>query len=78
VRDPVTREELEQAALSAEVLLRIHAAREYGLIEGGPDISVERCDELIARARAEGISFGPDVIDQALAHVVLELAGDTP
>lgn len=44
----------ELAAL-AEGLLRLDAARQYGLIEGGPKIDVEHCEAVLARLAREGV-----------------------
>jgi hypothetical protein len=63
-------QELRQAALGAEVYRRIAAARDYGFIAGGPEIDVERCDEVIATAAKVGITFNEDEIAEAAAAVL--------
>jgi hypothetical protein len=53
MRDPETRGEWLEAALTAEVLLRTDSARKYGFITGGPDVDLTRCEEILRRAREE-------------------------
>jgi hypothetical protein len=52
--EPQTEVEWQIAVDAANALLRIDAARQYGLIEGGPAIDVDRCVELIERGAARG------------------------
>jgi hypothetical protein len=52
-RDPASLEEWHEAAVCAEIMLRVDAARQYGLVTGGPVIHVDRCAELLRRAAAE-------------------------
>ena len=66
-RDPANWHEWHEAIVAAEVMLRIDAARRYGLITGGPAVDVERCRELIARGRAAGHVATEQDIDAALA-----------
>ena len=54
-RDPQTRAEWLEAAVTAAVCLRIDAARQYGFVEGGPEIDVARCEEILLRAKMQGI-----------------------
>ena len=64
-RDPRTREEWQEAADAAHVLLTIDAARQYGLIEGGPEIDLGRCVEILRKARRQGITPAVDCIERA-------------
>ena len=65
--------ELREVAILADVMLRVDAARLYGLITGGPDVDVDRCRELIAQARDAGHSWTDEELDAAIALVVTEL-----
>jgi hypothetical protein len=67
-RDPQTPEEWREAVMTAEVMLRIESARQYGLITGGPAIDVERCQELIERGRAAGHVVTEGDIDAILRN----------
>jgi hypothetical protein len=71
----VLPDERRHAALLAEGHLRLEAARGYGLITGGPDVDVERCEELIAEAKAAGITYSQDDVDHATAAVAVAYAG---
>jgi hypothetical protein len=53
--DPQTPEDWRRAAVLATVALLFDAARQYGLIVGGPVIDTDRCEDLITRAKAQGI-----------------------
>lgn len=70
--DPTTRKEWRKVALLARGALLFHSARAYGLIDGGPEINVERCEKLLAGARARGITVNADaaiaafIVDQDL------------
>lgn len=56
MRDPQTPKEWQVAADGAYFLLSLDAARQYGLIEGGPEIDADRCMEILDRAKAMGIT----------------------
>lgn len=55
-RDPRGRGEWQEAADDAYTLLLIDSAKQYGLIEGGPTINVERCEVILDRAKIRGIA----------------------
>ena len=55
-RDPRSRAEWQLAADGAHTLLCIDSAKQYGLIEGGPVINVERCEVILERAKIRGIT----------------------
>lgn len=71
VRDPRTREEWQQAVDAAEALMRVDAAKQYGLIEGGPDVDQERCRELLEKGQKRGFRPREDAVEQ----IILDLAG---
>ena len=62
-RDPETREEWQEAADAASLMLAIDSAVQYGLVAWSgaePDnVNVDRCVELLDRARAMGITPAP-------------------
>jgi len=53
--NPKTREEWQAAVNAAAALRALTDCKLYGLIAGGPEIDVERCDQLLAKAEALGI-----------------------
>jgi hypothetical protein len=73
-QDPVTDAEWRDAVLAAAALRQIHDCKLYGLIEGGPDINVERCDELIEKGRARGVVFSEREIRDAACEMAKGLA----
>ena len=58
-RDPRTPTEWQEAVDTAELLLRIETSRLYGLLEGGPEIRIERCEDILHAGRRRG--FVPKV-----------------
>lgn len=71
--NPRTREEWQEAADAAHVLLTVDAARQYGLIEGGPEIDQERCVEILRLAKRRRITPAKDCIERAFGA-----AGQSP
>lgn len=53
--DPTTPEEWQGAIDAAAFLVLLDAARQYGLITGGPEANIARCVELLERGAAFGI-----------------------
>jgi hypothetical protein len=70
-RWPHSPQEWRDAAACADVLLAVDAARQYGLITGGPTIDVRRCVDLLARAKAQGIAPTADEKTHALAALLM-------
>jgi hypothetical protein len=62
--DPKTNAEWQDAVDLAEGYLALDSARKYGLLNGGPDVDVERCEELLAKGKARGITPAPDAIEK--------------
>jgi hypothetical protein len=58
-RDPLTQEEWQEAVDAAEFYLLLHSARQYGLVKGGPEVNLDRCDEMLKRGRERGIVPAP-------------------
>lgn len=55
-RNPRTLDEWQYAADAAEFFLGLDACHQYGLITGGPGINVARCETILRRAEARGIT----------------------
>ena len=68
--EPRTAAEWRDVATLAEVLLRVDAARQYGLIVGGPTINVARCATLLKRAQRRGIVVLASELDAAITAFV--------
>jgi hypothetical protein len=52
--DPKTPEEWQAAVDGAHFLLCVDAARQYGLITGGPTVHADRCVEILERGKLLG------------------------
>lgn len=53
--DPKTAAEWQEAVDAAAGARAIADCKMYGLLEGGPEIDVGRCDEILERGRARGV-----------------------
>lgn len=57
-----------QAAMdAAHGALTLDAARQYGLVTGGPEVDVARCVELLKKGRALGYVPRPDAVEQFIS-----------
>lgn len=68
MRDPQTRSEWQDAVDAAHGASLLDSARKYGLVTGGPEVDVGRCDEILARGAAAGIVPRPDALDRFIAE----------
>lgn len=75
--DPQTREEWQDVVDACEFLLQLDSARQYGLIKGGPECNVERCEELLDRAKHQGIYPREDFLERAFAGMGLVVVSDS-
>ena len=57
---PKTRAEWQTAVDAAHGALCLHAARAYGLVTGGPEVNVERCEEVLRLGKARRIKPAHD------------------
>ena len=64
IRNPKTKAEWQAAADCAEFLLAADSCKQYGLITGGPAVNVDRCLEILEKAKAMGIVPAPDAIER--------------
>ncbi len=53
-RDPVTPAEWQDAVDTADFLLALESCKTYGLITGGPDVNIPRCEEILRRGAELG------------------------
>jgi hypothetical protein len=67
---PHTPAEWQATVDAAQALLALNAARQYGLIAGGPRINVPRCQELLELGEARGFRPLPDVKDRILSEIL--------
>lgn len=69
-KNPRTQGEWQDAADAAHVLLSLDAARQYGLIEGGPECNQERCAEILRLAKRRGITPSEGCIERGVAELL--------
>lgn len=68
-RDPQTRAEWQDAADAAHACEVLDAARQYGLVSGGPAVDVARCEEILERAAKHGITPAKDAVERYIAEM---------
>jgi hypothetical protein len=73
---PTTPAEWQFAVDGAAGLRAIADCRMYGLIEGGPEIDINRCDELLELGRRRGIV--PSQPDIVLARQLIAALNEKP
>jgi len=79
--EPKTEEQWREAVTLAEVLLDIDAARNFGLLTGGPSVNVDRCVEIVRRGRARMLVALSDDVNAKTAKVrrhLANVAGNRP
>ena len=63
---------LVEAVDAAHFLQMLDSARQYGLVKGGPNADLERCQEILERGRAQGITPQSDALDRGVAELLAE------
>ena len=77
-RDPETPNEWQLAVDAADACLALDAARQYGLVAGGPKVDVERALWIVAQGKLRGIQPRPDAIKNFLAEIMRQDLGLPP
>lgn len=72
VKQPSTAEEWQEAVLLAHAVRLIYDCRLYGLIHGGPQINVARCDQLIDAGRKRGIVPTAQAVQDTAVLIALQ------
>ena len=65
MKDPQTREQWQIAVDIAAGLRAIEDCKMYGLLQGGPKINLDRCDELLTRGARMGVIPSKQTIELA-------------
>jgi hypothetical protein len=73
MKEPETPAEWHDAVVWAETLLTLDAAKQYGLLTGGPRIDVARCQDLKTRGNAAGYFATNGDIDSCIHALIEEL-----
>ncbi len=55
MKNPSTNEEWQEAVDTAEFLILLDSPRQYGLVTGGPEANIKRCNEILNEGRFRGI-----------------------
>lgn len=72
--EPITDEDWRDTVDLAKACLILEDAQARGLILGGPQINVARCDELLAAGKERGFEPRPDVLTRLVDAYQLEAA----
>lgn len=70
--DPTTPKEWQEAVDAAHFFIALDSARQYGLVKGGPNADLERCEEILQRGREQGITPQSDALDRGVAELLAE------
>jgi len=68
-RNPKTKAAWQYAVDTAHALLALDAARQYGLVTGGPTANLDRCIEIIERGKKMGIRPSKNAIRKLIDQV---------
>lgn len=77
MREPHTLREWQEAVDVAAAARAIADCMMYGLLEGGPEIDVDRCDEIIEAGLARGVQPSKPIVELALEMVTAINAEDS-
>ncbi len=66
IQDPQTPTEWQEAVDLAEFFLLLDAARKYNLVTGGPDILLERCEQILREGRRQSIRPHQDCVERLI------------
>jgi hypothetical protein len=67
--DPVGAEQWQLAVDAAHAALVLESARLYGLVTGGPQVDVERCEDILTRGAAGGFTPAADAVDRFVGEL---------
>lgn len=70
MKDPKTKTEWRDAVDAAHGALTLDASRQYGLVEGGPEVNVKRCSQIIEKGRRRGILPSKDAVERYINGLV--------
>ena len=75
-KNPKTPEEWQRAVDGAAAVRQIADMKMYGLAEGGPEINIARCDELLEWGRTRGHLPDKDAVDGIILALFYPLSED--
>ena len=70
MKEPKTREEWQEVTDMCHFYLLLDSARQYGLVDGGPQINVKRCEQLFSKATRLGFSPSPGSVERLTAELL--------
>jgi hypothetical protein len=66
LKHPQTPAEWQEAVNQAHFWLLVDSARQYGLITGGPEVNLNRCEEILEKGKAQGIEPDPAGVEEII------------
>lgn len=75
MENPRTDREWQDAVDAAKAAIAFDAASHYGLVEGGPEVNVPRCREIMKLGKKRGIEPSADCIERLVAGLMKGRAG---
>jgi hypothetical protein len=71
--NPTTFDECQNAVDAAKALRPLHGFRDFCSVVAGPQVDVERCDEVLERGRQLGVGPNPDAVERYVSYSTNEL-----
>lgn len=68
-QNPITPDEWQTTVDAAKALLVLDSARLYGLVTGGPEVNVKRCEEILYTGRQQGIQPRKDRVERLVGEL---------
>lgn len=75
MRNPRSEAEWREAVTQAYNFLLLDSSRRYGLVQGGPEVNLERCEAILDAGRKKGIV--PDTSAAGLRKFLAAVDGMT-
>jgi hypothetical protein len=66
---PKTRRQWQDAVDAAYGALAMDSAKQYGLVDGGPVVNVERCQFILDRGKRRGVVPAEDALERFVLSV---------
>jgi hypothetical protein len=70
MKEPETTQDWQEAVDAAEGALALDSARKYGLVKGGPEVNVSRCEAILERGKKRRVVPAPDAIERSISSLV--------
>lgn len=74
MKNPRTPAEWQEAVDAAEGALALESARMYKIVDGGPTVNVDRCEQILRQGARRGVRPAPEAIDRFALALIYQQA----